>query len=113
MVYSCSPDMNTELFIWLLVNTSPVVSLALPGVGSPQGKEESHPRTSRGWVHIYYHIRYIHAGFHSLVHHLTSDAHSCDKTVLSIFIGSSYTLGTRDAAQTEQTESCPHGASVL
>ena len=52
MVHSCSPDMNTEHFIWLLISTSPVVSLSLPSVGSPQGKEEPHPRTSRGWAHI-------------------------------------------------------------
>ena len=72
----------------------------------------AHPRERRnlaqglaGGGYIYYHICYIHTGFHSVVHHLISDAHSCDKTVLSIFIGSGYTLGTRDAAQTEQTES--------
>lgn len=43
-----------------------------------------------------YHICHIHTGFHPLVHHLTSDAHSRDRTVLSVFIGSGYTLGTRD-----------------
>ena len=60
MVYSCSPDMNTEHFILLLINTSPVVSFSLPGIGSSQGKEESRPRTSRGWVHILSHMLYSH-----------------------------------------------------
>lgn len=60
-----------------------------------------------------YHICHIHTGFHPLVHHLTSDAHSRDRTVLSIFIGSGYTLGTRDEHKPSGQNPCPHGASVL